>query len=138
MNFYEQLKAKAIGSSGGGDTPSPSGDPHFSQILVSTPGAIGCCFIYSDDGTYTIPTKSAINGILYITLCTPVKSITGITNLEDDQTIAFTPADDFSADFEIHGDITNGDGKSYDLYAGGEENTYAVENTGEDFVFIIE
>lgn len=118
MNFYEQLKAKAIGSSGGGDTPSPSGDAHFSLFVCNDPDEYVYAYVNSDNGEYQLPSAQAMHDANYIILITPAKTISNQSVINDIRAeVRFTPASDFSLDFETHGDeITAGDGKMYSLF----------------------
>lgn len=118
MNFYDMLKAKAIGNSGGGDTPSPSGDPHFSLFVCNDPDDYVYAYVNSDNGEYQLPSAQAMHNATYIVLITPVKTITNQSVIGDlSAEVRFTPASDFSLDFDTQGDeITAGDGKMYNLY----------------------
>lgn len=145
MNFYDMLKAKAIGNSGGGDTPSPSGDAHFSSLRYlytnSQGGADNFTILYSENGVYSVPKSAfheegASNNPTVICL-TPVKSLT-IPSTIDKLTMAiiqFTPDSNFSTEFPIAGEITNGDGKIYHAGIGLFEGQLFAEaqNTGIDF-----
>ena len=123
MNFYDMLKAKAIGNSGGGDTPSPSGDPHFSLLLYNDVFSDVYAVMDSTTGDYQLPNAQALHNATQIVLITPVKSITNhdiINSLSSG--VYFTPASDFSIDFELEDgsdEITAGDGKLYNIYFDG-------------------
>lgn len=121
MDFYEMLKAKAIGNSGDGDTPSPSGDPHFSKIIYPTGYQNYTIALYSENGEYEIPSEVSNYGddaTFYIFLCTPCKTITHLDRIGTlNLTLYFTPADDFSLSVQTSGgEVTNGDGKLYEMY----------------------
>lgn len=144
MNFYEQLKAKAIGNSGG-DTPSPSGEAHFSSLrylyTYYDGGTDTFNVLYAENGEYSVPKSAffaerATNNPTVICL-TPVKSLT-IPSTIDEFTMAviqFTPAANFSTEFPIEGEITNGDGKVYQAGIGLFEGHFYAEaqNIGIDF-----
>lgn len=145
MDFYDMLKAKAIGDSGGGDTPSPSGDAHFSSLRYlytnSQGGAANFNILYSEIGAYSVP-KSAFlaEGASYnptVICLTPVKSLTIPSNIDDSTmaVIQFTPDSNFSTEFQIEGEITNGDGKIYQAFIGLFEGQFFAEahSTGIDF-----
>lgn len=143
MDFYEMLKAKAIGNSGGGDTPS--GDPHFSSLeflYVNYKGAPNNFnILYSESGVYSVP-KSAFHAEgtsndPNVICLTPVKSLTIPSNIDESTmaVIQFTPDSDFSTEFPIEGEITNGDGIIYQSGIGlfeGQIYAYA-QDTGTDF-----
>ena len=137
MNFYDMLKAKAIGNSGGGDTPSPSGDAHFSKIIYPNGNQAYTITLYSENGEYEIPSEVTDYGddaAFYICLCTPCKTITHLDRIgELNMTVYFTPADDFSLSVQTYGDeVTNGDGKLYDM----EYDLTITAHESDFFVFI--
>lgn len=133
----EEFFLKAIVDNGGGDTPSPSGDPHFSLLLYTDyyTGVLG--LMDSENGEYQIPNEQALHGAFSLTLITPVKTIgnhEAINTLSDG--IYFTPAANFTIDFDIHGEeITAGDGKLYNIYFDGEE--YGVRKSDVDFFALL-
>lgn len=133
MNFYEMLKAKAIGNSGGGDTPSPSGEAHFSLLLYTDYSSYLLGLMDSENGEYQIPNEQALHGAFSLTLITPVKTIVNheaINNLSDG--IYFTPAANFTIDFDTHGEeILAGDGKLYNMYF--DDEGYGVLKADVDF-----
>ena len=122
MGMFEMLlAAKFASESGGGDTPSPSGDAHFSKIIYPTGHNNYTLMLYSENGEYEIP--SEVNGYgddaaFYISLCTPCKTITHLDRIgELNLTVYFTPAEDFSLSVQTSGDtVTNGDGKLYEMF----------------------
>lgn len=133
MDFYEMLKAKAIGNSGGGDTPSPSGDPNFSKVIYYIGYQTYAIMLYSEDGEYEIPPEVnsySDNTAFYVYLCTPCKTITHLDRIGSlNLTVYFTPADDFSLPVQTSGDeVTNGDGKLYDMIS-----DFAMTAYDEDF-----
>lgn len=135
MDFYDMLKAKAIGDSGGGDTPSPSGDAHFSKFSVMDWWGSETCYMDNTGGIYTLPdaetTFPRSGGYGVIILVSPVKTITGIENLDDKYFVQFTPDEDFHVDFEFTGTVTEGDGKVYMLVY--ENDKYKITTDGVDF-----
>ena len=139
MNFYEQLKAKAIGNSGGGDTPSPSGDPHFSLLLYTDEFSYVCAIMDSATGDYHLPNEQDLHGAGQITMITPVKSLTNHEIIQELYNgIYFTPASDFSIDFELSesGDeITAGDGKLYIITFDGAE--FSASKLDVDFFALL-
>ena len=122
MDFYDMLKAKAIGNSGGGDTPSPSGDPNFTKIIISAYEGKTAILLKSDNGEYAITQDIIDKSPCEIFLFTPAKKILNLTDLYvfGGTFVYFTPAEDFSTDDEIWGEITNGDGKVYELMVGSD------------------
>lgn len=119
MDFFETMKSGALfGKGGGGDTPSPSGDAHFSLFLCNDPDEYVYAYVNSNNGEYQLPSAQAMHDANYIVLITPVKTITNQSVISDlSAEVRFTPASDFSLDFETRGDeITAGDGKMYNLY----------------------
>lgn len=119
MNFFDTLLAKKL--AGGGDTPSPSGDPNFSKIITTTGYQNYTIMLYSENGEYEIPSEVTDYGddaSFYISLCTPCKTITHLDRIGSlNLTVYFTPADDFSLSVQTYGDtVTNGDGKIYDMF----------------------
>lgn len=120
MTNYELMKAAAF-ASGGGDTPSPSGDPHFSKIIYPTGYQSYTITLYNENGEYEIPSEVNNYGndaAFYIFLSTPCKTITHLDRIgELNLTLYFTPADDFSLSVQTYGDeVTNGDGKLYEMF----------------------
>lgn len=118
MDFFETMKSGAFcGNSGGGDTPSPSGDPHFSLFVCNDSDEFVYAYVNSDNGEYQLPSAQAMHGANYIMLITPAKTITNQSVIGDlSAQLRFTPASDFSLEFETRGDeITAGDGKIYVL-----------------------
>lgn len=104
----------------GGDTPSPSGDPHFSKITYSTGYKTYKITLYSENGEYEIPSEVTNYGddaAFEIFLCTPCKTMAHLDRIGTlNLTVYFTPADDFSLPVQTYGDeVTNGDGKLYDM-----------------------
>lgn len=135
MDFYDMLKAKAIGNSGG-DTPSPSGDPHFSQFIYIDWWNHSNLYMNSADGAYALPNVEEVfvrsDGYGSIILLSPVKTITNQANImEHNNDVQFTPDADFHLDFEITGEITAGDGKNYLLFY--EDGEFQVMTDGVDF-----
>lgn len=129
----------------GGDTPSPSGDPHFSSLkylyTYFDGGTDTFNILYAENGEYSVP-KSAFSEIETannptVICLTPVKSLTIPSDI-DEYTLAvvqFTPDSNFSTEFTIEGEITNGDGKIYQAGIGlmdGQLFSQAF-NTGIDF-----
>lgn len=138
MNFYEQLKAKAIGNSGGGDTPSPSGDPNFSKIIISSYGGQTAVMLKSDTGEYEITQDIIDKSPCEIFMFTPARKILNLTDLYvigGGTLVYFTPAEDFETDYEILGEITNGDGKVYELSVG-SDSIQVTENSFDFFALI--
>ena len=137
MNFYDMLKAKAIGNSGGGDTPSPSGDAHFSLLLYTDYYSNVLGLMDSENGEYQIPNEQELHGAEALTLITPVKTIgnhEAINTLSDG--IYFTPASNFTIDFDTYGEeITAGDGKIYNISFDGED--YGVQKADVDFFTLL-
>jgi hypothetical protein len=134
MDFFETMKSGALcGNSGGGDTPSPSGDPHFSKIIISAYEGKTIIVLNSDTGEYAITQDIIDKSPVEIFLFTPAKKILNLTDLYvfGSTYIYFTPAEDFSTDDEIWGEITNGDGKVYELSVGSD----SIQVTGNSFDF---
>ena len=137
MNFFDTLLAKKL--AGGGDTPSPSGDPHFSLLLYNDEFSDVYAVMDSPTGDYQLPNEQELHGAGQITMITPVKSLTNheiITGLSEG--IYFTPASDFSIDFELseNGDeITAGDGKLYIISFDGVE--LSASKTDADFFALL-
>ena len=116
----EEFFLKAIvDNGGGGDTPSPSGDPNFSKIIYTD--AENWCYILlnEESGNYEIPSEVNGNVTYQIFICTPVKTITHLDRMEEkDISIVFTPDDEFELSEQTEGDeVMNGDGKLYYLYS---------------------
>jgi hypothetical protein len=134
MDFFETMKSGAFcGNSGGGDTPSPSGNPHFSKIIISTYEGKTAIVLNSGTGEYAITQDIIDKSPVEIFLFTPAKKILGLTDLYvfGGTYIYFTPAEDFSTDDEVRGEITNGDGKVYELIVGSD--SIKVSDNSFDF-----
>lgn len=146
MDFFETMKSGAFcGNSGGGDTPSPSGDPHFSSLMFlyaySNGETDNFVILYSESGVYSVP-KSAFHALgassnPTVICLTPVKLLTIPSNIDESTfaAVQFTPDSNFSTEFPIAGEITNGDGKIYIAgiaWVRGQLSTYA-QNTDIDF-----
>ena len=142
MTEYELMKAAAF-ASGGGD--APSGDPHFSSLMFlyaySNGETDNFVILYSESGVYSVP-KSAFHALgassnPTVICLTPVKLLTIPSNIDESTfaAVQFTPDSNFSTEFPIAGEITNGDGKIYIAgiaWVRGQLSTYA-QNTDIDF-----
>lgn len=130
MTEYELMKAAAF-ASGGGDTPS--GEAHFSKIIISAYEGQTLIVLNSDTGEYAITQDIIDKSPCEIFLFTPAKKILNLTDLYvlGSTVVYFTPAEDFSTDDEIWGEIVNGDGKVYELAVG--VDSIQVSDNSYDF-----